>query len=822
MPKQDARKTGEHMRKAGTSVAHSLRLAGLTVFALWGGGTQAQDAANGDTARALAQLVDTHCMNCHNVVDWAGGLALDILDITHAAEDAHAWESVVHKMRGRLMPPAGSPQPAQDDVDTLIDFLETTLDRVSGERARVGHVPIHRLSRTELSATLESLIGVDIGARTTLPTEVQVEGFSNIAEALSMSPSFMEQYLSAVRRAVRLAVGEPVPRLQRVTIPVTPASAADFPLGTRGGTARGGIRFTHVFPADGEYHFLIPDENFLDWGLYPRGVQTEATLVLLIDGEEVVRRQVGGPEFLDIADRDGPAGKLALLDMVASSAFVRAGRRDVVMTFIQRSRALSNAATGGGMVTDVPILQTAIEIEGPHQPRGLSASDSRDRIFVCEPSTVAEESACALSIARHMATQAFRRPVTDDDLEPLMRFYEMGRAEAGGFDAGVTELVTAILSSPDFLYRAIPASPDPNETRLLTDLELATRLSYFLWSTGPDEVLLELAADRRLSDPAVMSAQVDRMLADPRANALVENFALAWLNLDELDRVEPTDPAFNTALRVNFETEIRRFLASVLLEDRSIVDLIDADWTYVNEALARHYGISGVYGGQFRRVTLEDENRFGLLGKGAVLMHTSFADRTSPVLRGTWILERILGTPPAPPPPGVETDLSIVEEGDVITTIRERLEEHRDNPSCQGCHGVIDPPGLALENFDSIGRWRDFDREAQATIDASTTLSSGITLTGPVELRRYLTSRPDQFPMSVTKRLMMYALNREIEYFDMPQVRQIVRDAAASDYTLSALIKGIVHSDAFRHQGPDEHQQAVASRSSGAFQARQP
>jgi mono/diheme cytochrome c family protein len=810
------------MRKAGTFFADSLRLAGASVSLVWlalaGGAAQAQGESNGDTVGALVGLIETHCLECHNFIDWAGGLALDVMDITRVAEDAEIWEHVVHKMRGRLMPPAGAAQPTQDGVDALVAYLETALDEAAGERPRVGYVPIHRLSRTELEATLKALIGVDIDARSTLPTEVEVHGFTNIAEVLSMSPSFMEQYLAVVRRAVRLAAGEPVPRLARVTIRVGPAAAGDFPLGTRGGTPRGGIRFTHVFPADGEYRFIVPEEDFIDAGLYPRGMQTEATLVILIDGVEVVRKQIGGPEFLDIADRDGPAGKQVLLDMIASSAFVRAGRREVVMTFIERSRALSNSATGGGFgggaVSDVPILQTAIEIEGPHAPQGLSANDSRDRIFVCAPVGPAEERPCAQQIARHMATLAFRRPVTDAEIERLMPFYEMGRAEPGGFDAGVTELVTAILSSPDFLYRTIPASPDPNESRLLTDLELATRLSYFLWSTGPDGELLELGAEGRLSDPAVMNAQVDRLLEHPRADALVENFALAWLNLDGLDRVEPVDPAFSAAMRINFETEIRRFVASVLLEDRSVTDLIDADWTFVNESLARHYGISGVYGGQFRRVTLEDENRFGLLGKGAVLLHTSYADRTSPVLRGTWILERIMGTPPAPPPPGVETDLSIVEEGQV-TTIRERLEEHRDNPSCQGCHGVIDPPGLALENFDSIGRWRDFDEDAQAFINAGTTLSSGITVNGPVELRRYLTSRPDQFPTTVTTRLMTYALNREVEYFDVPRIRQILRDAAESDYTLRAIVKGIVASDAFRRQGPDERQRSAASGETG-------
>jgi hypothetical protein len=695
----------------------------------------------------------------------------------------------------------------------------------------VGHVPIQRLNRNEFSASVKGLIGVDIDPRQTLPTEVEVEGFSNIAGALAISPSFMEQYLSAARRAARLAVGEPVPKMAKVTIPATQAGPSAFPLGTRGGTNRGGIRFTHVFPADGEYRFNVPEEDYIDMGLYPRGAQTAATLVILIDGAEVVRKEIGGPEFVDLADRDGPDGRKEILARVASAAQVKAGRHEVVMTYVERSRSLSNDATagggfggGGGRISDVPIIQTAIEIEGPFAPHGLSLSDSRARIFTCQPKSEADERPCAMQIARHLGTEAFRRPVTDADVALLMKFYELGRKDAGGFDAGVTELVTAVLSSPDFLYRAISTSPQADDSRQLSDLELATRLSFFLWSTGPDQQLVDLASSHKLADPKVMAAQVERMLKDPRANTLVENFALAWLNLDELDKVDPTDGGFNAAMRTNFETEIRLFLSSVLLENRSVMDLLNADWTFVNEALARQYDIQGVRGAQFRRVKLDNENRYGLLGKGAFLLRTSYADRTSPVLRGAWILDRIVGSPPTPPPPNVASDLAI-KDGAKPTTVRARLEEHRQNKTCKACHGLIDPPGLALENFDNTGRWRTVDAAAKAPIDASTELSSGIKMSGPVELRHYLSSRPDQFPTTVTKRLMMYALNREVEYFDMTQVRQIVRDAAASNYTFKSLINGIVASEAFRRQGPEEKKlpkPTVASVSSGAAAAHHP
>jgi Protein of unknown function (DUF1592)/Protein of unknown function (DUF1588)/Protein of unknown function (DUF1585)/Protein of unknown function (DUF1595) len=450
----------------------------------------------------------------------------------------------------------------------------------------------------------------------------------------------------------------------------------------------------------------------------------------------------------------------------------------------------------------MPIIRDGVQVVGPYAPQGLSLSASRAKIFVCQPTAPSAETACAERIARHLATQAFRRPATDADVQLLMKFYATGRAEAGGFDNGVTELVTAILSSPDFLYRAIRSSP--GEARPLSDLELAARLSFFIWNEGPDEELIGLATQNRLSDPAVIGAQVKRMLQDPRAESLVNNFAFSWLNMATLSQIEPLDPQFNASMRTNFETEIHLFLDAVLLGNRNVTELMTADYTFVNEPLARQYGIPGVLGAQFRRVTLKDETRWGLLGKGAVELRTSYGDRTSPVLRGEYILDRILGTPPTPPPPGVNTDLS-VHEGAPPATVRARLEAHRANPTCKGCHGVMDPYGLAMENFDVTGRWRDVDYQAnKAPIDATTELSGGTVLHGPVDLRRYLTRRPEQFPTTVTKRLMMYALNREVEYYDMPQVRKIVHDAAANNYTLGALITGIVNSDSFRRQAPEQ------------------
>lgn len=763
---------------------------------------------------APGALLQDYCVTCHNFEDFSGGVAFDLMDVNHLESDLEVWETAINKLRGRLMPPAGAEQPPQDAVDGMVAFLETSIDTGPAGR-EIGNVPIQRLNRTEFATIVSDLIGVAVDPAQILPSEIEVEGFENIANALGASPAFLEQYISATRAVATQAVGNPTPKFAKVfhELPNRNIGFAGgngsarnhidgFPLGTRGG-----MKFTHFFPADGEYRFSILD---IDAGLYPRGMETAATMVILVDGVEVNRVEIGGPEDLAIATRDGVAGGDVILAKIAGlAADVEVGTHEVMVTFIERSWAASNNATGNGRVTGMPIIGLGVEVEGPHNPRGLSMSDSRKKIFVCQPREAAEERACAENIARSLATRAFRRPVTDEDLDWLMPFYEVGRAEEGGFDAGIIELTTAILSSPDFLYRSmriIEESPRP-----LNDLELATRLSFLVWSQGPDAELISLAADGTLSDPVVMASQVERMLADPRANALIENFALAWLNLDELEQIQPVDNRFSDAMRTNFETEIRLFLASVLLEDRPVHELLTADWTYLNDALADQYAIDGVYGAQFRRVTLADENRWGLLGKGATLLRTSYGDRTSPVLRGAWILDRIMGTPPAPPPPNVEVDLSI-HEGEKPTTLRARLEKHRENPTCMACHGLIDPPGLALENFDVTGRWRDVDLQADAPIDATTVLTSGKHIDGPVELREHLLSREDQLPMTITTRLMMYALNREIEYFDMPYVRDIVRKAAEDDYTFTAIITALVNHDVFRMQGPEVHHEAVAAK----------
>jgi hypothetical protein len=607
-------------------------------------------------------------------------------------------------------------------------------------------------------------------------------------------------------------VGEPAPKLASAYFP-PPGGDQDgyvdgMPLGTRGGTL-----FKHSFPADGEYRLSITD---LDVGLYPRSLETRHTLVVLIDRTEVFRAELGGEQDLALVDHEGAPGRAKIMERFANIPVpVTAGVHELIVTFIERARAATDEPIfgftpyGGFSFTGamrVPRVIGGIEVQGPFAPTGLSRTASRQKIFVCTPETAADERACAERIAANLAQRAFRRPVSQDDVDRLMPFYASGREQSGRFDTGVEQLVTAVLASPDFLYRAIAPARDGNEHEpfALADLELASRLSFFLWSQGPDEELLELAANGQLHTANALEAQARRMLADPRAAALVTGFALRWLNLDELEAVDPDErlfPEFSDELRADFATELELFLSSILLEDESVQALLTAEHSFLNERLARHYGVSSVRGPQFRRVTIDNEARHGLLGKGAVLLRTSYGDRTSPVLRGAWVLDKLMGTPPAPPPPNVVTDLS-TPAGERPKTIRARLEQHRVDQSCNGCHGVIDPYGLALENFTATGEWRDFDAAAGAPIDASTMLPGDVAINGPVELREALLRRADQFVLALTERLMMYALGRELEYFDMPQVRAVVHAAARRDFRFSAIVAGIVTSDAFRLQAP--------------------
>ncbi|HEY7335679.1 MAG TPA: DUF1592 domain-containing protein [Bryobacteraceae bacterium] len=777
-------------------------------------------AASPDQYRAM---LNTYCTGCHNSRAKVGGLALDGLDIQAAADNAEIWEKVLRKLRGNLMPPPGNPQPPQKEMDSFAAWMENTLD-THAKGPKAGHVPIQRLNRTEYAASVKALVGVEVKATDVLPQDVQVQGFDNIAAALTVSPTFLSQYITAARQVAKLAIGNPNPRVgnTKYTIAANQNPDLPLPLGTRGG-----IRFNHSFPADGEYRITVND---LAVGIYASTLENVSTLVVMIDDKIVFRQSIGGPEDEALHDRKGPEGRAEIMQRFAKIPVqVSAGVHDVVVAFIDRSHVESDhniadpffdvltkscsCAPPGRRVR----LVDGVEITGPYNPTGVSRTASRSLIFVCDPKAT-EETSCARQITENLAHRAYRRPVTADELGRLMRFYEAGRRGGGSFDQGIEQVVAAVLANPNFLYRGIWGTPipgaPPNSELALTDLELASRLSFFLWNTGPDKELLTLAEAGGLTKPGAIEKQVRRMLADPKASSLVTSFAMKWLNLDGLDSVKPDPvlfPGFDDQLRRDFSKEVEAFLSSILLEERSIVDLLTADHTFLNDRLARHYGINGVTGSQFRRVTLEEKERFGLLGKGAILMRTSYGDRTSPVLRGAWVLDKILGTPPTPPPPDTATDLS-QKAGEPPKTVRARLEQHRSKASCRQCHGVIDPTGLALENFDAVGAWRTTDQQANAPIDASTVLPNGVAINGVVELRTQLAKRPDTFVKAVTEKLMMYALNRELEYFDMPQVRRIVREAAKNDYTLSSIVLGIVNSDSFRKQAPEPVTNVAAAK----------
>ena len=757
-------------------------------------------------------VVERYCVDCHNDVDLTGELSFESLTPADIPAHAESFEAAVRKLRGHLMPPPGNPRPTAAETDDLIAWLETTLDAAQ-DLPRAGHVPVQRLNRNEFAATVEDLLAVSIDPAEYLPTEIEVDGFTNMAAALSVSPAFLEQYLSVARVVAHLAVGEPEPKLASAFFDAPPSQEDDqdghtdgLPLGTRGG-----MRFRYHFPADGEYVFEIND---FEIGPYQRSLETEHTLVMLIDRTEVFRGQLGGPEDLMRVNRGGATGTAEIMQRFAGIPVpVSAGEHEVAVTFIERSQAATDTHIRGfvnyggfGFTGEVraPRLTGGVRVTGPFNATGLARTASREKLFICTPEIPEREVECARRIVANFADRAFRRTVTDEDIGALMPYFTAGRASGATFDKGIEHVVAAVLASPDFLYRTIAPAESANEhdEYPLTGPELATRLSYFLWGQGPDDELRELAAAGTIGQPDVLAAQADRMLEDPRADNLVTEFALRWLDISDLTVVNPDStlfPGFSESLRSDFATEIDLFIKSILREDRDVRELLTADHTFVNERLAVHYGIGGVYGPQFRRVTLSDPARHGLLGKAAVLLRTSYGDRTSPVLRGAWVLDRLMGTPPTPPPPGVETNLS-TPEGEQPKTIRARLEQHRVDASCNGCHGVIDPYGIALENFTVLGEWRDLDREANAPIDATTVLPSGLAADGPVALTEALLARPDQFVQALTEKLLMYALGRELEYHDMRQVRRIVREAENQNYSLAAIVAGIVTSDAFRMQ----------------------
>jgi mono/diheme cytochrome c family protein len=767
-------------------------------------------------------LLEQRCSKCHNSTDWAGGVAYDTMTADNIPADAETWEKAIRKLRGRLMPPPGEPQPDQATIDSFVSWMEQQLDSAAAANPDPGDVGLHRLNRTEYAREIDRLLGLDVDVKSLLPKDVSSDGFDNIAATLRISPSFLDQYITAARNVSRQAIGragaKPTSREFRVDASDQSEHIDGLPLGTRGG-----MIVDHYFPADGEYEFNIR-EFFFGGAGYVTRVDHPHKVILTLDDVRVFEAQVGGTDDLNAVDlRQAAAADELQSRFNHIRAKIKAGPHRVGIAFIQRSFAESDSPLQP--IAALPEMERyptipGVEISGPFNPTGVSETESRRRVFICRPASASEEEPCAKRILSQLAGAAFRRPVTDEDLKAPMSFYAMGR-QAGDFEAGVESGLTAILSSTKFLFRAEPKGPDAGpdagqgSPQRLNDLELASRLSFFLWSAGPDRELIDLAAAGRLHDPEVLRAQTHRMLADARSDSLVTNFGFQWLNVGRIDNIQPDPvlyPDFDPDLRNGFREEIRLFLGSVLHENRSVLDLIRSNETFLNERLALHYGVPNIRGAQFRPVRLANPNRFGLLGKGAVLMGTSYGNRTSPVLRGAWILETITGTPPNAPPPGVE-QFKETEPGKKVQTVRERLESHRANPSCNACHGVMDPLGFALENYDVVGAWRDIDRDAGSPIDASGQLSSGFHVGGPAQLNEALLKRPDQFVQALTEKLMVFALGRGLRYQDMPAVRAVVRTAANDDYRFEALVQGIVSAQAFQmkqlSQPPPDTKQAA-------------
>lgn len=754
-------------------------------------------------------VVETYCVDCHNDIDFAGDRDFTALSFDHVAADAEVWETAIRKLRAGYMPPAGSPRPETEVLTGLADWLAEEID-AEAAAPPPGRVALRRLNRREYEYAIRDLLGLNVDAAELLP-EDNVEGFfDNNGDALEVSPAFIDQYIFAARELAIRALGDldapPVTTtygdIANMVISLNPRGAEGtgqqqhyiegMPLGTRGG-----FMVEHNFPADGIYELTIGDMALARE--VPK-MEFENTVVALLDGEEFYRTNIGGePDHKAIDQLLDPAveeinGRLRKIPFAATQ-----GQHTLAVTFVRRSYAESDERTRttaleGGQ-TRIQAAH-AMQIRGPIQVTGLGSSPSRDKVFVCYPESDAAAEPCATEIVADLAGRAFRRPPTDEDMVSLMALYENG-ASQGGFEAGIRDALSAVLASPHFLYRAETGSDEGR----LSDTELASRLSFFLWGSLPDQELLDLAAASQLSDRSTLAAQVERMLDDPRAISLVDDFTFQWLDLAKLDELVP-DRSFSHASglydqRELMKQELRLFIDSVLRSNRSVLELMTADHTYLNERLAMHYGIETVKGGRFREVTLDEPARYGLLGKGAILSLTAYPNRTSPVLRGSWILERLYGAPVPEPPPDIP-DLPQAGRGEEAKTLRERLEQHRDNPTCFSCHGVMDPLGFALENFNAVGQYRAFDDDTGKPIDASGQFPDGALVSGPESLREAIVADPEIFVQTLTESLLTYALGRSLDYRDMPAVRAIVSGARNDDYSFESIVLGVVESDAFR------------------------
>jgi hypothetical protein len=765
----------------------------------------------GDEAEVRA-TVDQYCVGCHNSratsAATASGVVLDRADLNRVANDPALWERVVQKVRSGAMPPDGMPRPDHATSDTLVAFIESRLDKAADERPNPGRSSIHRLNRAEYANAIRDLLGIEVDAATLLPPDDSADGFDNIADVLSLSPALLESYLSAAAKISAIAVGSPKITANSETYRVRgdmsqTEQLEGMPLGTRGG-----VYARHTFALDGEYVIKV---KLLETNLGTiRGLEFENQLEVAVDGQRVLLAPVGGPDDYMVSSVNATNAVNALNTRLQARVAVRAGQRPVTAAFLQPASSL-------GPIRLQPFLYDAIvatdhlglphveymTISGPFNADGSGDTASRRRVFTCRPARAAEERPCATTILSKLARRAYRRPVTDSDMAGLLHFYDEGRQN--GFESGIEMALRAMLASPKFVFRAErdPAGIAAGGVYTLSDLELASRLSFFLWSSIPDEELLAEAEASRLHEPSMLTRQAQRMLADPKSEALVTNFAGQWLQIRNLRSATPDKndfPNFDNTLRLAFERELDLFVGSIFREKRSVLELLTADYTFVNERLAQHYGIPNIYGSHFRRVSSLNEERRGLLGKGGILLVTSHADRTSPVVRGKWILDNLVGSPPPPPPPNVPP-LSD-SAGAKTLTMRARMEQHRANPACASCHKLMDPIGLALENFDAVGAWRTDDNGER--VDAAGQLADGTKIDGVIGLREALLKRPDVLLTTVSERLLTYALGRGLEPEDMPAVRAIVRQAERDGYRLSSLVEGVAQSTPFRMRKAEE------------------
>ncbi len=763
-------------------------------------------------------LVDKYCVGCHNEKLKSGGFSWTKIDLAHPEHDSEEIEKVIRKVRAGMMPPAGMPRPSDTSAKEFAAALETAIDQVANAHPSAGAPDLHRLNRTEYRNSVRDLLGIDVDAVSLLPPDDLSHGFDNMADVLTVTPALMQAYIRAAGKISRAAVGDPqaAATVSSYNVPKVVNQMRHIdgaPFGTRGG-----ISVVHNFPADGEYSFKLMLYYYYTEELFgsalPDPLKSQQ-IEISVDGARVA---------LFTIDPKVPETKS---NFVTPPIAIKAGPRRVSAAFLSKldgpvpdqyrldEQVMVDVSIGlqPGM-SALPHLHT-MSILGPLSPTGVSDTPSRSKIFTCRPIDESKEIACAAKIISTIARQAYRRPVTSADTEPLLKDYELGRKE-GSFETGIRMAVQAILANPQFVFRfeRAPAALAPGTNYRVSDLELASRLSYFLWSSAPDDQLITVASGGKLRNRAVLEGQVRRMLADQKAEALADNFAAKWLHLQYLKEIEPDGGMFpdftqNLALSMQHETEL--LFDSVVREDRNLTDLLTANYTFVDEVLAKHYGIPNILGSRFRRVELTDPNRYGLLGQGSILTLTSQANRTSPVQRGKYVMEVLLGAPPPPPPPDVPALKENVNNTKPLS-VRERMEEHRASPACAGCHKLMDPIGLALENFDPVGLWRDND--SGFPVDPSGQMFDGTKLDGPTSLRRAILNRTESFVENFTENLLAYGVGRVLDYHDMPTVRSIEREAYKNDNRFSAFILGVVESAPFQMRRMEE---AAPSASIGAL-----